>query len=199
MFGIVRMFFLVVIFGICIVILGKQGVLNKKRNMLFLFVIITLLWTGSMLLPIENLFISFSTPEKSYSYVNSEDVKLVVYGQESALVVGEDAEYVYLVIPRGEKGWKIGRGIDLKFISNQYFDGIVVSIWQYKHTKEFYVEVTDIDGRECMVSDNQNSNFEILKTSVEGEDKYRYYACVHELNENYTLRVNGEEIILSNQ
>ena len=199
MFGIIRMLFWIVIFGISIVVLGKQGVLNKKRNKVLLFVIITILWTGSMLLPIENLFISFSTPEKSYGYVNSEDGKLVVYGQESALVIGEDTEYVYLVIPKGEKGWKIGRGIDLKFISNQYFDGIVISIYQYKDTKEFYVEVADIAGKECIVSDNQNSYFEILETSVDTENKYRYYAYVHDLNNNYILKVNDEEIILSNQ
>ena len=199
MFGIIRMLFWIVIFGICIVTLGKQGVLNKKRNKVFLFVIITMLWIGSMLLPIENLFISFSTPEKSYSYVNSEDVKLVVYGQDSALVIGEDTEYVYLVIPKEENGWKIGRGIDLKFILNQYFDGIVISIYQYKNTKEFYIEVADTDGRECIVNDNQNSYFEILETSVDAENKYRYYAYVHDLNNNYILKVNNEEIILNIQ
>ena len=199
MFGIIRMLFWIVIFGISIVILSKQGVLNKKRNKVLLFVIITILWTGSMLLPIENLFISFSTPEKSYSYVNSEDVKLVVYGQNSALVIGEDKEYVYLVIPKGEKGWKIGRGIDLKFISNQYFDGLVVSIYQYKNTKEFYIEVADIAGTECIVSDNQKSYFEILETSVNTEKKYRYYAYIHDFNNNYILEVNNEEIVLSNQ
>lgn len=198
MFGIIRMLFWIVILGISIVILGKQGVLNKKRNKVLLFIIITILWTGSMLLPIENLFISFSTPEKSYGYINSEDIKLVVYGLDSALVIGEDTEYVYLVIPKGEKGWKIGRGIDLKFISNQYFDGIIISIYQYKNTKEFYVEVADITGKQCMVSDNRNSYFEILETSVDTENKYRYYAYVHDLTNNYILKVNDEEIILSN-
>lgn len=199
MFGIIRMLFWIIVFGICIVILSKHGILNKNRNKLLLFVIITLLWTGSMLVPIENLFMSFSTPEESYGYVNRENVKLVVYGQESALVIGEDTEYVYLVIPKGEEGWKIGRGMDLKFISNQYFDGIVVSIYQYKNTKEFYVEVSDIDGKECKVSDNQNSSFEILETGIDGKNKYRYYAYIYGLNENYVLKVNDKEIILNNQ
>lgn len=199
MFGIIRMLFWIIAFGICIVILSKHCILNKKRNKILLFVIITLLWTGSMLVPIENLFMSFSTPEKSYGYVNQEEVKLVVYGQESALVIGEDTEYVYLVIPKGEKGWKIGRGIDLKFISNQYFDGIVVSIYQYKNTKEFYLEVTDVDGKECKVTDNQNSSFETLETGIDGGNKYRYYAYIRDLNEKYVLKVNDKEIILNNQ
>lgn len=198
MFGIIRMLFWIAVCGISIVILNKQGMWNKKRNRLIVVVIITLLWTGSMLVPIENLFVSFSTPEKAYSYVNREKVKLVVYGQESALVVGgEDAEYVYLVIPKGEKEWKVGRGMDLKFISNQFRDGIVVSIYQYKNTNEFYVEITEIDGKECEVSDNQNSYFEILETSVNSEKTYRYYTYVHDLNENYVLQVNNEEIILN--
>lgn len=119
--------------------------------------------------------------------------------QESALVIGGDTEYVYLVVPKGEKGWKIGRGMDLKFISNQYFDGIVVSIYQYKNTKEFYVEVTDVDGKKCKVTDNQNSSFEILKTDRDGENKYRYYTYIRDLNQNYVLKVNNKETILNNQ
>lgn len=199
MFGIIRILFWIIVFERCIVILSKHGILNKKRNKVVLLVIITLLWIGSMLVPIENLFVSFSTPEKSYGYINWEEVKLVVYGQESALVIGGDTEYVYLVVPKGEKGWKIGRGMDLKFISNQYFDGIVVSIYQYKNTKEFYVEVTDVDGKECKVTDNQNSSFETLKTDRDGENKYRYYTYIRDLNRNYVLKVNNKETILNNQ
>ena len=199
MFSIIRMIFWITVLGICIYILNKHGILSKKRNKLFLFILITLLWTGTMLVPIENFFISFSTPEKSYRYINREEIKLVVHGQESALIIGGDTEYVYLVIPKGEKGWKIGRGIDLKFISNQYFDGVVVSIYQYKNTNEFYVEVMDIEGKECKVSDNQYSCFEILETYVGGKKEYRYYAYVRDLNENYILDVNDEKIILNSQ
>ena len=199
MYGIIRMLFWIIVFGICIVILSRQGILNKKRNKILVFVIITLLWTGSMLVPIENLFMSFSTPEKSYGYVNQEEVKLVVYGQESALVIGEDTEYVYLIVPKGERGWKIGRGMDLKFISNQYFNGIIVSIYQYKNTNEFYVEVVDIDGRKCKVSDNQKSYFDILETHVNEDIKFRYYTYINGLDENYILKVNDEEIFLNGQ
>ena len=199
MFGLIRMIFWIAVFGISIAVLSKYGSLDKKRNRLFLFIIITLLWTGSGLVPIENLFMSFSTPEKSYSYVNGEEVKLVVYGQESALVIGEESEFVYLVVPKGEKGWKIGRGLDLKFITTQYFDGVIVSVYQYKNTDEFYVEVMDIDGKECKVTDNQNSSFEILEIDVNGNKQYHYYAYVCGLNENYVLDVNNEKIILNNQ
>ena len=61
------------------------------------------------------------------------------------------------------------------------------------------MEVADIAGKECIVSDNKNSYFEILETSVDTDNKYRYYAYVHDLNNNYILKVNDEEIILSNQ
>lgn len=81
MFGIIRILFWIIVFERCIVILSKHGILNKKRNKVVLLVIITLLWIGSMLVPIENLFVSFSTPEKSYGYINWEEVKLVVYGR----------------------------------------------------------------------------------------------------------------------
>lgn len=199
MFGMMRMLFWIIVSGVCFRVLNKRERMNQKRNKMFLIVIITLLWTSSALVPIENLFISFSTPEKSYGYVNWEEVKVVVYGQESALVIGTDEDYVYLIVPKGKKGWKIGRGIDLKLVSNQYFDGIVVDIYQYKDTAEFYIEVKDIDGEKCEVHDNRNSYFTIFETDVNEGNQYYYYAYVHGLNENYILNVNDRELRLNNQ
>lgn len=61
------------------------------------------------------------------------------------------------------------------------------------------MEVTDVDGKECKVTDNQNSSFETLKTDRDGENKYRYYTYIRDLNRNYVLKVNNKETIFNNQ
>lgn len=91
----------------------------------------------SSLFPIENLFVTFSTPEKSYNYVNFEKAKIVISGDTTDLVIGH--ENTYLIIPKTDKGWKIGRGLDTKTVSVNYNDGIMVSLFKHKKTESCVV------------------------------------------------------------
>lgn len=198
MFGIVRMIFWLLISVVLIEIMKKYNLLQKKKNIIFIGIMIISLWTLSMLFPVENIFITFDTPEDSYNYVNNEKVKKVVYGEETALVIGEENEYVYLIVPKGENGWKVGRGMDFKFVSEQYIDGIIVSVYQYKDTKEFYVEVVDIDGNQCVIKDNQTSDFKVLEQNYNGKNTYRYYAYIENLDDSYKIEVNGKKFLGEN-
>lgn len=197
MFGTFRMIFWVIMFLAGIAFLKKFKMLYKRLYVTLFGILILILWTLSMLFPIENLFITFSSPEKSYNYVNSEEVKIVVSGKISNLVIGKGHDYVYLIVPKTEEGWKIGRGLDVKMIPQQYYEGIVIGIYQYKNTKDYYVEVEDINGEQCTLKDNRNSHFEILEHNLT-EDKtgYRYYAYVYDIDDSYALNVNGKTLSL---
>lgn len=196
MFGIIRMLLWLLVLGICTAIMKKYNLRCKKIQGIFLIVVCFALWIFSMLLPIENLFMNFETPEESFRYVNFEDVKMVVYGQDSALVVGKKNESTYLIVPKSKNGWKIGRGLDTKFISNKFVDGIIVSVYQYKATKEYFVEVENINGERCVLSHNRDSDFVVIEEKSNKKSIYRYYTYVHNLDENYIIKVNGKEVYI---
>lgn len=160
MYGIVRILFFCAIFLICIFSMKKFKTL-KRKNIIVTIILMIILCTISRLFPFENHFITFSTPEKAYSYMNFEKVKLVVEGKKSAFVIGEKdrADYVYLVIPKNKNGWKLGRGMDTKLKEQKIVEGIVVSIYQYKSSDDYYVTVLDMSDEKLEVLDSCDSQF----------------------------------------
>lgn len=165
--------------------------LGKNKYIILVLMIIFVAMPVSSLFPIENLFVTFSTPEKSYNYVNFEKAKITISGDNTDLVIGH--ENTYLIIPKTDKGWKIGRGIDTKTVSANYNDGIIVSLFKHKKSGEYYVEVYNLDGKTCTIEDSGDSEF----YNVKNEELCRYYAYVHNLDDSYELFVNGKEVNLA--
>lgn len=200
MFGIVRIVFWCIIFSLCIFLMKKFNIL-RKINIIVLGVLILILCTISGLFPVENYFVTFSTPEEAYSYMNFEKVKLVVEGNKSAFVVGEKdrADYDYLVIPRNQNGWKLGRGVDIKLKEQKIIEGIFVDIYEYKDGDDYYVTVLDMSGKELEILDSCDSRF--IKLSYDNEEidnNYSsYYASILSFDENYWISVNGKQISFS--
>lgn len=200
MYGIVRIIFFGVIFLICMLFMKKYEIL-KGKNIIVTIIFMIIFCTISVLFPVENHFITFSTPEKAYGYMNFEEVKLVIEGKKSAFVLGEKdrADYVYLVIPKSETGWKLGRGIDTKLKEQKIEEGIVVSIYQYKNSDDYYVTIVDMGDRKNEISDSCNSKFITLNyTNKElGSSYSSYYASVLKYSKNYWVSVNGKQICFS--
>lgn len=200
MFGIVRIVFWCIIISLCIFLMKKFNIL-RKINIIVLGVLILILCTISGLFPVENYFVTFSTPEEAYSYMNFEKVKLVVEGNKSAFVVGEKdrADYDYLVIPRNQNGWKLGRGVDTKLKEQKIIEGIFVDIYEYKDGDDYYVTVLEMSGKELEILDSCDSRF--IKLSYDNEEidnNYSsYYASILSYDENYWISVNGKQISFS--
>lgn len=194
MFGIVRMLFWLLVFGICIVAIKKHNIRYNKLSNVFFIATILGLWIFSMFVPIENMFMKFKTPENAFKYVSFENVKTVVYGKKSAFVIGEGNESNYLIVPKGKDGWKIGRGLDTIRLSNLYVDGIIVRVYQYKTTKEYFVEIANMDGEKYDLSHNRESAFIISENKNSKINLCQYYTYVYDLDENYVLKVNDQKI-----
>ena len=194
MFGLFRtIFWGIVLFGGLYVVKKKKA---KKYQLILFVTCILVLWSVSGLLPVENIFITFSSPEKAYEYVNSEKIQLVVGGDHTTFVVGKESprKYVYLIIPKSDSGWKIGRGLDTKLIKQKVVDEIVVRVYQYRNTDDYYVTVSDVRGNVVDINDNNDSIFHVLEEIKGGY--YTYYAYVNKITDQYSITVNGEEVKL---
>lgn len=194
MYGAIRIIFWSVIFGIYILVMKKIKKIGKK-NVIIAAVITVLLCTLSGILPIENYFFTFSTPEKAFNYINSEKVALVVEGKESTLVIGEDkkADYVYLVLPKCVNGWKLGRGIDTKLKGQTMNEDIVVSLYQYKESNDYYITILDMSGKNLEIIDSCDSSFVTFDNEEMDAEFAFYFSNVSQYDENYWIKVNDEK------
>ena len=156
------------------------------------------------LIPFENLFVTFKSPEAAYEYTNfgKSDIELVVEGNNCDFVVErkEDTDK-YLIIPKDEVGWKIGVGLNTKRIIQKISNGITVYVYQYKNTSDYFITVFDTNGGEATVTDDYDTEFSSLERYNDflGETFVTYYAHIPELNQQYSVTVNGNKIALNGQ
>lgn len=185
-----------VLLGVGLLLLRRSGH-STRRHRTILFLLAAFLVGVLYLIPVENLFVTFASPEEAYRYANTGTAGTVMEGKTTCFVVASDGKTEScLIIPRAGHGWKIGRGVDTRCVNRQISDVASVQVYQYKDTDDFYVVISGIQAGELEVSDNRGSAFFATRNFVQALDAeyYTYYAYVFGLDQTYQLRIGKETI-----
>lgn len=199
MFGFIRLLLALLIFAGAFILFGKSGIKRKRAVTIVLACTAVIIVSLSMLIPFENAFFTFQTPESAFQYVNMKtDVKVTVYGEKSCLVVGEKGKVdQYLIIPKSSDGWKLGRGADTKIIKSEMADSVAVCVYQHKKTGDCYISVFDTEGEPIELHDNYKSVFAYSEETVSPNKEYgTYYAYISYADGEYQLTVNGRTVTI---
>ena len=100
------------ILSMCIVlIIRKSKYRSKKLLSIASVVLCVVLVSVSGMFPVENLFITYQSPERAFHYFQSGKIKEIIDGQESCLVIYNDGNstYGYNIIPKTERGSRNAR------------------------------------------------------------------------------------------
>ena len=196
------------VFLACSVIAIKKSKVIRKRILYIVFTSLSVfLMVALAFLPFENLFVTFDSPKAAYEYyeyynLEKSNIELVVEGDECDFIIdcknGSDA---YLIIPKTANGWKIGIGSNTKRIVQKFSNGIVLYVYQYKDTSDYFITILDTNGGESTVSDEYNTKFFSLERydDILGKKFVTYYAHITDLNPQYSVTVNGNKIVVGNQ
>ncbi len=195
------LFRIIIMVAICIGIyflFKKSHIKPKKVSLIVALILIVVVTMVSMFIPIENTFITFSTPESAFHYTNFGEVKLTVEGEQSDFVVADynDTD-ILLIIPKTDTGWKLGLGIDTKKVTQKIESGITLYVYRYKDTDDYYIMILDTNGGESQISDSNNSKFYSLtkENSALNKNFYTYYAYIGDFSSGYTVTVNGNSMV----
>lgn len=106
---------------------------RKRTWTIIAFIAAVVVLTASALIPVENAFLSFASPEAAYRYNHSGAVMLEINGEKTTFLVGEKGDtYEYAIIPKAKDGWKLGVGSDVDRVVQTVSNGITVQVYQYK-------------------------------------------------------------------
>lgn len=200
-FVIFRLAFWSLIFVVCILLIRKSHTIYKRRWSIIIFIITVILITISSLLPIENTFITFSSPQSSYQYNHLGYVKLVISGKQTDFVVGSNGNTdYYTIIPKSDEGWKLGMGVNTKRISQTISDGVAIDVYQYKDSDDYYISILNTNPGALKITDNCDSEFQSLSevNSALHETFYTYYAYISHFDSQYILTVDDKTIKIQN-
>lgn len=202
MFGIIRLI-IGCIFFVCSITAIKKSNVNHKRILHIVFTSLSLILIIVLaFLPLENLFVTFSSPKAAYEYSNlgKSHIELIVEGDACDFIVDrKNDSYAYFIIPKTVDGWKIGIGSDTKRIIQKLSNGIVLYVYQYKNTSDYFITILDTSGGKSTVSDEYNTEFLSLEkhNNSLGETFFIYFAHITDLNPQYSVMVNDNKIVVN--
>ena len=201
MFSIIRLAIFFVFLGCPIVLIKRYKITSRKIICVVLTSVSIVLIVALAFFPFENIFITFGSPKEAYEYYSGgkSNVVLVVEGKNCDFVVDQKHDSdTYLIIPKTTAGWKIGVGLDTKKVVQKLSEGIVINVYRYKNTSDFFITVLDTNGGKSVVTDDYETQFHSLEreNNALGKTFVTYYAYVSNLDPQYIVTVNGNDIVL---
>lgn len=194
------------IFLVCSITGIKKSKANRKHILYVVFTSLSVLLIVMLaFLPFENLFVTFDSPKAAYEYCNfgKTNIELIVDGDDCDFIIDrKDDSDTYLIVPKTADGWKIGIGSNTKRIVQKLSNGIVLYVYQYKNTNEYFITILDTNGGELTIFDEYNTEFLPLEKNNDtlGKTFFTYYAHITDFNQQYSVIVNDNKIIvLENQ
>ena len=199
MYSIIRFVIGCVLFGVAVILIKKSKVGGKRRWYIGSFFISAVLVVISAFLPFENCLITFDSPKAAYEYFNlgKSNIELIVEGEDCDFIVDRKNDSdTYLIIPKTADGWKIGVGSNTKRILQKLSNGIVLYVYQYKDTSDYFITILDTNGGKATVSDEYNSEFRSVERSDKslGKTFVTYYAHISGDVSPYSVTVNNRKI-----
>lgn len=199
LYGMFRLGIGFIIAIVLFVLIKYAKTIDKRKCCIAAFIAVSITVSLLYLIPFENAFITFSTPEKAFHYTNSWDIDNIVSGKETSFVIASKNNVnTYKIIPKTQKGWKISSALATKDMFQYSCNGISIHIYRYKNSSDYYIALFDTDGGQINITDNRGSNFisVIQNQSADIEPIYHYYACINNMDSEYVITINGEDIKL---
>ena len=187
MYNLIRFLIVIVLLVSVVILIRKSKNKFKKAIILLAFIAFDVVLA---LVPIENSFILFSSPQQVAEYYTGEKAQGVVYGENTALVITTETSKI--VFPKTDNGWKIANSYntDLKYFDT-ISEGTLIAVLNFDGTDEWYVEIYSVVDSELNITDTSNSEFELIIPASENVKSGTYFAYVNGLDEDYEISVNG--------
>lgn len=202
MYIIMRSVLACLIYMVSCFLINKSHMPNKRKYVLITGVIILLLWLISPLILFENTSMTFETPEDAFEYAQTdvEIVELIVEGDNTAFVIAQnDMSALTLgIVVKTSDGWKPASAFEYKCIKRGYLNSILVEVYQYKDTNEYYVFSSSGFDELYEIADNKNTEFSDVNTrnSLGEKLQHSYLGYVPSFDEEYAIAINGQDIFL---
>ena len=205
MYGIIRMIIGCVFFVFSVIIINRSKLVRKHIWRLVSFLISLVVVVVLILWPFENYFVTFKSLKTAYEYyyLEKSNIVLVVEGDNCDYIIDRKTDVDHhLIIPKTADGWKTGPNSNTKRIFFNVYDGVLVRVYQYKNTSDYFIAIRDEKGGKSTVSDEYNTKFYSLeKTNNDnlGKTYVTYYGHITDFNPQYSVTVNGKTISFDNQ
>ena len=204
MFGYIRLAIGIIIFAFLFWLIMKSKIVRKRKFYVFSGIVAFGVVVALSFLPIENLFITFDSPQAVYRYMSNEKLndEIVVEGENCDLLINSissstsEKKREIFFVPKTSDGYKLYRPF-ASSLKVYIEDGFSFDVHRYKDTNDYFITFT-VYSEDAEVSDKYNSEFYTRMTYnyVLKQTTITYYASIPEFDSDYFVVIDGKEIKL---
>ncbi len=204
MAGAIRIIICAIIYIIINTAITKSKKIEGKKTWNIIALAICAVFAAvTCLIPIENAFVTFSSPQKAYEYWNgSKNVILVMDGVDSSRVVEKKGGYTFggAVLPKAEDGWKISAPLDKVKTDTRIYNDIIIRITHREGSEDYYLHLFESkDQRELQITDSLGCeiyDYKEYDSRLKNPTMHYYFIYVRNLDGDYELTIDGETFSL---
>lgn len=180
-------------------IIKKSKVVRKKLVFGLSVAFCTVMISVFGMFPVENLFVTFQSPESVFHYTNNGEIDEIIYGKESCLVVYAEANNTvgHYIIPKSAKGYKIPNYFMVKKVSHKFDENGLFDVYQVRGTQDYYIFGTVHLNENDNQIDIYNELDEKVESNIVRIDNASFiYFYLHDFSDEYYMIVNGEKVFI---
>lgn len=201
-FGLIRtILFIMVLITVIILFRRYKKPKRRKSTLAILIIAAFLLYMLSSLVPIENLFINFSSPQSAFNYEFSGSITAIEEGKNSTLILySKNYSDLRAIIPKNNQGYKLGTYFTFKTLYQENLGELNVYVYKANKSNDYFLEIwgSQNSSTTLILSDNKNTVFKhVVEKYSSDVSSVRYYSYINNFDDNYQLTINGQTIEFS--
>lgn len=210
------LYFTIRVFWAVLILLALKHIFIQEKEQLIgwkktvVIVSAVLVYMSTAWLPVENLFVSFNSPEAVFKYCEFGSVYEAAEGRDSCLVTSKKSSGLQLAFyPKHNTGYKINMGINgiltYELIRKEEKGFISFMLYKYKNTGDYYLIISGSSEKEkhnITFNANDNTDFVGEKKRMYGPEQYDVYDIdkifyISDLEELRDMMFDGEKVPIS--
>ena len=150
--------------------------------------------------PLENLFLSFDTPQSLFKYAGQGEIVEIAEGRESTALITKknDNNYSTFFINKKDNKYKIATFNASKIVSSKQHEAINITIYKVRNTDDYFIRIWGISDDEIELSDTLNTEFIIHYENTANNKKTINALFSIPYFDDYSCFIDGEKITFSN-
>ena len=200
LFGIFRIVFGAIVFISAIFLIKRnKSIVRKKLYMIITLILCVVFCSVLSLFPVENIFITFDSPENVFHYTCSGKIHNIVYGNNSCMVyysTGNNS-YSHSFIIKVKNGYKISNYFRSSKVAHKFDRNGSFDVYNVLGTGDYYVVgAIPFEGTEISIFNNHDEKVNSDIQKVENSDFVYFY--LEDFTNGYYLLIDNQRIPISN-
>lgn len=147
--------------------------------------------------PIENVFVTFDSPERIVSYTKNLNTIEIVDGKDSCVAISQtdSSSYTHTFVLKNDEGYKIAYYFSVQRLERIHNSHGVFTVYKVRGTQDYYINCFAVGSVDELAVYNRDDK--CIDCETYNITEGMYWISLNDFSDGYYIMLNGEKIELN--